>query len=424
MAFCLPFSTALTLLFSGFGIAFSLLGFDSAAFKRVAGHPISMICIALFLWLALSMCWSVAPHHELIEGMSKYRKLIYVPLFAMLLLSTRAKPSLVMNFFVAGSLVVCIGSIFSSTGLWEYLIGPQLPQGGWSLGGAPEKHWFYIGPPDFPTFGRAYIAQGAFLVFAAIYLIGALLQITLVEQPSAKGRRTALLVLLTIILILIVVGNLGGRTGYLLAVLGVVLWALKLCQLRQWPILLKLLLLFSMLCAAILVLNPRVIERTEQAATDVSKYQQSGALTGQGVRLRFWESGLRMGLERPWAGWGVGSFAEVFSRDQGQPEHLQRSRVQPHSEYVLQFVQGGLPALALTLILVWWGILVSWEKGALPGAGLGVKKSIGFIFILLLVDGTFNSVIWDLGEGHFFSFVAGALIVSDFESKKVATDRY
>jgi O-antigen ligase len=414
MAFCLPFSTALTLLFSVLGIIFGLLGFDWAAFKRVTAHPISVICLALFFWLALSILWSVAPYPELVEGMSKYRKLLYVPLLAMLLLSTGVRPLFCINFFVAGCLVVSVGSIFSTMGLWDYFIGPQLPQGGWSIGGTAEKHWFYIGPPDFPTFGRAYIAQGAFLVFSAIYLVGVLIQTNLGEF-GIKPHRFSLLLFLVVILFFVVASNQGGRTGYLLAIVGMILWALKLWQLKKWTILLRLLLTFSMLCITILTLNPRVTQRAAQVVTDMASYQESRALTGQGIRLRFWESGLRAGWERPLSGWGVGSYAEVYSRDDTQPKNLRDSRPQPHSEYVLQFVQGGLPALMLILTLVWWGILTWYEKSILPLAGSAAGISIIIIYILFLIDGMFNSVIWDLGEGHFFPFLAGALIVSDMK---------
>lgn len=408
MALCLPFSTALTLVFSFFGVLFGLLGFDWLAFKKVMRSPIAILCVALFAWLALSMFWSIAPRDELIEGISKYRKLLYVPLVAMLLVSTRVKPGFLMNFFVVGCLVVCLGSLSSSTGLLEHLIGPQSRGGGWGLGGTPSKHWFYIGPPEAPTFGRAWIAQGAFLVFSATYLIGVLLQTCGDQRKSVLDVRILVLTLVILTMVLVVL-NLGGRTGYVLLFVGLLLWVLKLAQWRRWKLSVGLLLASIAIVAGLVGLNQRVVERTQAAITDVTQYRESGALTSQGLRLRFWEAGLRAGLKRPLQGWGVGSYAEVFSRDERQPLEVRESRPHPHSEYVLQFVQGGvLSVLALfALGLYLCRLLLSGTKEPLQVSAI-------LLGILFLVDASFNSVIWDLGEGHFLVLALSCVLGGGF----------
>lgn len=321
MAFFLPFSTALTLLFSGFGVIFGLLGFDWTAFKKSISHPISILCVALVVWLALSMAWSVAPFDELVEGISKYRKLLYVPLVAMLLISSRVRPWFLMNFFVIGCLVVSIGSLLSSSGLLEHLIGPQLPDGGWGLGGTPTKYWFHIGPPHVPTFGRAYIAQGAFLVFSIAYLIGIFIQ----TQEELGRKKTfyfrAFGIILATLVMVQVTMNLGGRTGYMLLAIGFLLWVFKLSRWRQ-----RRRLMWLLLCAIGIVVwtispNKRVTERTQSLVTEVVQYQEFGALTSMGLRLRFWEAGIRVALDRPLHGWGVGSYASVFSETLVSPLH-------------------------------------------------------------------------------------------------------
>jgi O-antigen ligase len=396
MALCLPFSTALTLIFSTFGVLFGLLGFDWLAFKKVMRSPIAILCVALFAWLALSMFWSIAPRDELIEGISKYRKLLYVPLVAMLLVSTRVKPGFLMNFFVVGCSVACLGSLASSTGLLEHLIGPQSPGGGWGLGGTPSKHWFYIGPPEAPTFGRIWIAQGAFIVFSITYLIGVLLQTCGDQFKIVFDVRSVALTVVTLTMVLVVL-NLGGRTGYVLLFVGLLLWVFKLAQWKQWKLSVGLLFVSITIVAGFVGLNHRVVERTQAAITDVTQYRESGALTSQGLRLRFWEAGFRAGLQRPLQGWGVGSYPEVFSRDERQPRELRESRPHPHSEYVLQFVQGGVFSAFAFFALVLYLCRLS-----LVGLKEPLQTSAVFVGILVLVDAGFNSVIWDLGEGHFF----------------------
>lgn len=410
MALCLPFSTALTLIFSTFGVLFGLLGFDWLAFKKVMRSPIAILCIALFAWLALSMLWSIAPRDELIEGISKYRKLLYVPLVAMLLVSTRVKPWFLMNFFAVGCLMVCLGSLSSSTGLLEHLIGPQSPGGGWGLGGTPSKHWFYIGPPEAPTFGRAYIAQGAFLVISSVYLIGVLIHRFADRTKDALDLRLVAITL-AIATMMLVVLNLGGRTGYLLLVAGVMLWVLKLLQEREWRLALGLLLSVLVVIAGFFGISPKVIDRVQAAITDVELYQESEALTSQGLRLRFWEAGIRMGFERPLTGWGIGSYAEVFSRDKRQPIEIANTRPQPHSEYVLQFVQGGGVAFLLFTAL---GFFVATNifriKFQRVDLAHGATLTISIAALLLLIDGGFNSIIFDLAEGHALAFLLGSLI--------------
>lgn len=405
MALCLPFSTALTMIFSTFGVLFGLMGFDWGAFKKVMLSPIAILSVALFAWLALSMLWSIAPRDELIEGISKYRKLLYVPLVAMLLVSTRIKPWFLMNFFVVGCLVVCLGSLSSTFGLWEHLIGPQLAGGGWGLGGTPSQHWFYIGPPEAPTFGRAYIAQGAFLVFSATYLIGVLLQTCGDQRKSVLDVRILVLTLVILTMVLVVL-NLGGRTGYVLLFVGLLLWVLKLAQWRRWKLSVGLLLASITIVAGYVGLNQRVVERTQAAITDVTQYRESGALTSQGLRLRFWEAGLRAGLERPLQGWGVGSYAEVFSRDERQPIELRESRPHPHSEYLLQFVQGGVFSVLAILAL---GLYLC--RSLLSGTKEPLQISAILLGILFLVDAGFNSVIWDLGEGHFLVVTLSFILI-------------
>jgi O-antigen ligase len=409
MALCLPFSTALTLIFSTFGVLFGLLGFNWPAFTRVMRSPIAILCVALFAWLALSMLWSIAPRGELIEGISKYRKLLYVPLVAMLLVSTRVKPWFLMNFFVVGCLVVCLGSLSSSTGLVERLIGPQSPGGGWSLGGAPSKHWFYIGPPEMPTFGRAWISQSAFLVFSATYLIGVLLQTYGYQRKSVRDVRIVALALATMLMVLVVL-NLGSRTGYVLLFVGLLLWVLKLAQWKRWKFSIGLLLVSITIVIGFVGLNQRVVERTQTAITDVTQYRESGALTSQGLRLRFWEAGLRAGIERPVIGWGVGSYPEVFAMDERQPRELKESRPHPHSEYVLQFVQGGgvafllFTAMGLPFAANVFGMKFQRVDSAHQAAGV-----LSIAAILLLIDGGFNSVIWDLAEGHNLAFLLASI---------------
>lgn len=415
MALSLPFSTALTLVFSVFGTLFGLIGFHWRSMRLVLRHPITLISLALFAWLAVSGFWSVAPHDELMEGISKYRKLLFIPLIAMLLVAVRARSWYLMYFFLVGCLVVTIGSLSSSTNFLGSVLGPQLPQGGWGLGGSPEKYWFYIGPPNMPTFGRAYIAQGAFLVMAIMFAVGHLIRPTSISLKLSSKR--ALLWTTIGFFMTLVVANLGGRTGYLLLVIGLTLWAYVIIRWISFKAALNFIALGLLLVVLAMSLGgsaSKVLERVGGAIADVEQFNESGAQTSQGLRLRFWLAGLDYGRERPVTGWGVGSYAEVFSRDGAQPLNLRDSRPHPHSEYVLQLVQGGGVALcifvALGLLLL--RLLLRATRPTWDPTDTGPEIAVLISSMVLFVDAFFNSVVWDLGEGHALSIVLAMVVAS------------
>ena len=403
MAFCLPFSTALTLIFSAFGVLFGLVGFDWASLKIVICHPIAILCVALFAWLALSMLWSIAPRDEMIEGISKYRKLLYVPLVAMLLVSTRVKPWFLMNFFVAGCLVVCVGSLFSSSGLAGWVFGPHGGHGaGWFFGGTGQKAWFYLGPPEKPTFGRAHIAQGAFLVFSVVYLFGNLFKKAIEPQETLIFIHNWKALLLCSVLVFVSL-NLGGLTGYVLLVAGFFIWMGYLAKSVKPLFLLTVLSIMVVAGFVSWKMNPSVNYRIQKSYSDLGAFVETGALTSEGLRLRYWKAGLKMGVERPIIGWGVGSYAERFSRDNTEPEVERLNRPHPHSELVLQLAQGGCISMALW-ILIFWTAYRHTEKSQQPmGCALAV------VGMLVFIGGLFNSVVWDLAEGHFVSIILSAL---------------
>jgi O-antigen ligase len=404
MAFCLPFSTALTLIFSAFGVLFGLVGFDWTSFKKVIKHPISILCVALFAWLALSMLWSIAPRDEMIEGIFKYRKLLYVPLVAMLLLSARVKPWFLMNFFVAGCLLVCVGSLFSSSGLASVVLGPPNAQSGWYLGGTGEKHWFLLGPPEKPTFGRSHIAQGTFLVITVVYLTGWF--IAQLRNPKVHKSNLGLS-FAAIILAIYVTLNLGGLTGYVLLIMAFIIFIYFIFRAGMYKAVWSLITLALLMSVAAYSLNESTYKRVNKSVKDYVEFRDAGTLTSEGLRLTFWATGLKNWAVRPLWGWGVGSYAEVYSRDNSAPRELEKSRPQPHSEYILLIVQGGIAAIGVFLAIFWQSLCANKKDhkrvGEIPDAG---QISNYFAFsnrtsiVLILIGATFNSVVWDLAEGH------------------------
>ncbi len=407
MAFCLPFSTALTLIFSVFGTLFGLVGFDWDAFKKVIRHPISVLCVALFIWLALSMLWSIAPRDEMIEGISKYRKLLYVPLIGMLLISTRMKPLFLMNCFLLGCLIVCAGSLATSLGLVEMILGPQVtPSSGWIIGPNDAKGWFFIGPPTNPTFGRAHIAQGAFLAFASLFVLGVLLDLIIGKNRPNLDRNVIFKYIAIFLVLVYVTLNLRGMTGFVLLLLGAFLYS-SLLSFRVQPSK----AVFWILAIIIFILSniyfsENLRQRISKSVIDTTEFIKNDKLTSEGQRLTYWHFGLTRGSEKPISGWGVGSYAELYSSEENQKNPSYKSRPHPHSEYVLQYFQGGAIGL-----LIFTSLLILIIRDQPPRKINGFQEATPQIIgIMLMVDGFANSILWDAGEGHFASIMLATIV--------------
>jgi len=392
MLTALPFSTALALLFSAFGAVFSLFGLRREPLVAVVRSPIALCALLLFGWLALSSLWAVAPREELIEGVWKYRKLIFVVLVATSLVVCRKDPGFLINFFLAGCGIVALGSLASRFGLIEYVLGPPAATGGWPIEGTAQKSWLYIGAPDNPTFGRNHITQGAFLVFASMFAVGRSWS-ALIGQSSAFLQ--GLLWFFLAVFYLVPVFSIQGRSGYLLALLGGIFWVVfGLFKLRGRTRFLAPLLAIAVL-GALVYSSPHFFKRSYQAVDDVVRYSQTGEQTSQGERIRFWRAGLALAAERPLIGYGAGGYAQAYSELKSEPESLRSSRSQPHSEYVIVLVQGGFVGFALLLALTALSISATYRA-----PGCTDRAGILCVLILFAIYAGFNSAIWDLAEGH------------------------
>jgi len=403
MLTALPFSTALALLFSAFGAVFSLLGLRREPLVAVVRSPIALCALLLFGWLALSSLWAVAPREELIEGVWKYRKLIFVVLVATSLVVCRKNPGFLINFFLAGCAIVALGSLASRFGLMEYVLGTPAASGGWPIGGTPQKSWFYIGEPGNPTFGRNHITQGAFLVFASMFSVGRGWPVLL---GQTKKLSLGLLWFSLGVFYLVPVFSIQGRSGYLLALLGGIFWVvLGLFKLRGRSRFLAPLLVIAVL-GALVSSSPHFFKRSYQAVDDVVLYSQTGEQTSQGERIRFWREGLELAAERPLLGYGPGGYAQAYSELEKEPESLRASRSQPHSEYVIVLVQGGVIGFSLLVALIALSVWTAYRATDMTD-GFGILC----MFILFAIYAGFNSAIWDLAEGHFFYVAASLALV-------------
>lgn len=392
MCFCLPFSTALSVLFLYLGLISSLPLLRLNSFKFLFNNWALVCLILIFFWLLVSMTWSIAPLNEQLEGVSKYKKFLYVPLLILAFGPNRDFGKLLLKTFFGGCLFVLIGSTFTQTGLTEFILGPEtVAGGGWSLGPPGSRPWFYIGSADNPTFGRNHITTSFFLVLFSNYCYSQLRDELRIAQSVAWGL-LCVIGIMTVIL-------LQSRGGYILVIVSIAAWIV--ISLRQKSKISGVYLLITALfCVALAhtLTDGRWLDRLQQTISEVDEYVDRRSIenSSAGGRLGFYETGLIAAEEKILIGYGVGAYAEIYSQI-GPEGSLKSKRNQPHSEIINLLVQGGIVSLAL-----YFAILSCLIRTAIVNS----DHLLIVILLLFTLFSTVNSAIWDYSEGHLFVILA------------------
>ena len=104
--------------------------------------------------------------------------------------------------------------------------------------------------------------------------------------------------------------------------------------------------------------------------------------TSNGRRLSFWLHSIEAFVQAPWFGYGMGGFESAVA-PHAQAAGFTFEFNNPHNQYLLLAVQGGLLALVLYLTLHWHGVVT--QSNAAPGfasrilAGLCVVEHAEFV---------------------------------------------
>lgn len=375
--------------------------------KRFPIDRVGLTLLFLTLFLAISIFWTSASISELIDGLSRYRKLLFpiaiVVLFAGCLNNARQ----MMNYFVAAC-VFSAGIVLASRfGILEFLIGQPGPDG-WLIT-YNEEVIFRIGDSNRPSFGRNYITLGCFYVVSVNILIGRIVNI----WADNCNRIKILTLIISVLLLLLAVMQLMGRTGYVLVLVAIFCWgyyfarARAKLQISQWGLLAALLIYLI-----IAFWSGPALDRSAEVFGDIKSYQAGSHHVSQAERLHYWKVGLEAFTLSPYFGNGVGSYPIEYKKLVGlstnDPNHYQ-----PHSEMILLLVQGGFLALSLYLAAI-YQICSSPSKNP-------IEFSIQCSIFGMLVNGIFNSVIWDAGEGHLFMILVGVFMVEKYYLSSAGT---
>ena len=382
--FFVSFSTALTNVFAGLLlVAFVLAALADRTLLRPMKFTPVVITLVLYGLLILAWSWSVATQEEVFQGISKYRKLLFLPIAVALVWNDGRLARKGLIAYLAGAAFLTVAC---------YLV--------W-LGWMPtDKYdWWKAGTQTNVYAFKSYITIGIMSGFAAgacwaYYVYAPTRRMRIASIVGGAFFAYPVLFLL------------WGRSGYVVIFcMGLGLLVLRFRH--NWKMLLGGLAAVCCIAAIAYESSGTLKTRTNDIGHEIHDYEKTGELTSSGTRLTLYKAGLQMFLAHPILGTGTASFAENFvptARQYSKPgDPFYDVRAQPHSEVVLMAVQLGIVGLALYFGLI--GTLGSvFRKQKTYQADLLFLLCISFA-----VPAFFNSLMWDVTEGYWFVLVAGCL---------------
>ena len=359
-------------------------------FKSIATYATTVVSrqltpISIFVILAAfaaSISWTSGSQAEAFNSLSKYGKLLIIPIFCVLIKS-RKEALYALASFSAAQLFLVISA-------WMLFLKLPVP---WALSQISLSHHVVF---------SSYLDEGLMsAVFAAVSWHSRAL------VPGRYGRYFAVTVCL------LALGNvfflLQGRSARVVAILLLTI-AIAWQMPRRYhplvfilPFLLLLILYFSSskVQTRVDALKKEVVTFSFKEGVEVDSGNSSG------IRLHFWHRATQSISENPVLGSGAGSWSYEFNRLEQINSPLNptiQPLGNPHQEYLLWGVQLGVPGILLLLAL-----MISIMKDTLS-MDTQTARAAQSALLALAVACLFNSSLYDAQIGDYFCVVLGLLL--------------
>ena len=373
-------SAVLVLAYAAFPIAMGL-GYVAMALSFVLGlcawkslrtqahvlnNPLVIASLGLYAWMVIGWSYSIAPTSDVTLHFSKYAKLVLVPVFVLLLQDARWRYRCTLGFMCAMGfiLVSAYANIFF-----------QLP---WSK--TQNLGW----GQDHTVIGD-YITQNIMMAFFAVLMLEKAVQ-------STEMVRKVLFFGVFVMAALVITHLSHGRTGYLLLVASVGMYAMKWAKgWKQWCAIGAL----ACVIGASLASSERVQVRVAQAVHE-AQTSEAMEITSIGGRINFWKYTLEMTLQKPLQGWGTGSYHTKWCEHVTAQGWCQFGHWHPHNQYLFFWMEHGIVGLALFVLLVLSPILMTRHMGA-------SQQRLAWCFsAIFAINSLVNASLWSSRESHFF----------------------
>ncbi len=144
--------------------------------------------------------------------------------------------------------------------------------------------------------------------------------------------------------------------------------------------------------------------------------QKASSNTSSGQRLQFWHAAVHAIGQRPWLGYGVGSFEKVHVQSQIELGYVPPLPVgNPHQEFLMWAMQLGL--LGVVLVLGFFVVLYKDTQSFC----VYQRRALLSVLLVLFVACLGNSALYDGFVGDFFCALVGLLMAWGWQTRPTST---
>jgi O-antigen ligase len=384
LAFSIPIATSLTHFFLLLLVVFSLLsGTVLEGLKNTLYHPVVQAALFLYLLFIIGTFYSIGPILDRVIFLKKMAKLLYFP-FLISILQEKKWRDYAFNAFLLAMVITFI------LGTTQYIYNAL----GYSKIG---RYWG-------ASFFKDHIYTSMMTAIASFFLAH-------YACDTARMTNKILYWGLTIAAIYFLFFLCDGRSGYVIFAL---LWTLFFTQRFSRKIFFFSTLGLFILLSMIFMYSGEFQDRVLLVVSETADYELGDATTSTGARLEFIKQTWTLIKERPWFGWGTGSFKEIYQA-QAARHHLQNTQ-NPHNEYLLMLTQLGL--LGLLSLLSFFFILLK-NSFKLPKFEQYLVQGV---LVTMVAGCMINSWLMDATSGYFF-VVMVAVSFASLEFKRSGYER-
>lgn len=389
-ALFLPFSTALTNIFSIAAMVLWLVGADlNLEMRRLFRTPFACALLLFLLFVCLSVFWNEGTWASYREEIGNYRRFIFLLILFLLGQNRESwREGMLFAFFISTAILtlICIGIYFAV---------PFLPP---------------LRPGQGAIFHKSHIAQGFLLACHMVIAIRYVIFSHHIELRVVAAITAFLAFVVSVFMTY-------GRTGYLCTGVCLVMAAVFfLLEKRK-----RLAIFFFAILAVALVagaFSSHVQTRWQNAQSDITQFHQGNKDTSMGLRFYFWQTSLKTIEDNPILGVGCGAIEPTSCRYAvGSPNEdgSRFSFTNPHEDYLFVLAQYGIVGF-----LLWVAFFVAFIRKSM-GFSLKDKWALWGVTALYLAGSFFNTFSRDITECTTFVLLVAVLLAQ--QSKKDNPDK-
>jgi O-antigen ligase len=379
-AFISPFSISATDIGISAAAGFCIIsGEFFTQFKLIRFNPITLSILLLLAVVFAGMFWSIASWHDRWGAFHKYQKLLYFIFLLPLCLEQRWRERAISAFLLAITLTVILSYLLQYTSLhWGKINSPQF------------MFHSHIETSYFVAFSTYILVRRALYGHRYRWLCWLLAAVFTFHEFFINNGRTGWIVYFGLVILFFMqqaMAHLDNKTHKALYI-GIVFRSILLGTIT---ILLLAIIIYN--------LSPSFHDRVSLLIPDFLSQHSQQINTSEtqphkpDLRISFFKYSLGLIREHPMMGMGTASFEAIYKKSPAVPGW--RDLNNPHNEYLLIFVQGGLVGLYALLYFFYTQWCVSFR--------LGDERQIAQALLLSgMISCFFNAFLYTSVTGHFY----------------------